>query len=157
LGNFWCSTSCLNHIYAWGAPNNLVAGLRRNLFVTAAYALRHGSRIGPKKRFLAGSAYVTGSESWGYWRNVTNRYLGLEFKIQGKYHYGWARLSVEFIDPYTPEATLTGYAYETIPNKPIIAGKTHGEDVIALDSATLGHLARGAAGLAAWRKGSAVK
>jgi hypothetical protein len=31
-------------------------------------------------------------------------------------------------------ATLTGYAYETIPNKSIIAGKTHGKN-----AATLGH------------------
>jgi hypothetical protein len=35
-------------------------------------------------------------------------------------------------------ATLTGYAYETIPNKPIITGKTKGPDVITLDPATLG-------------------
>jgi hypothetical protein len=27
-------------------------------------------------------------------------------------------------------ATLTGYAYETIPNKPIVAGATKGSDVI---------------------------
>jgi hypothetical protein len=41
-------------------------------------------------------------------------------------------------------ATLTGYAYETIPNKPIITGETKGPDVITLDPATLGHLAVGA-------------
>ena len=38
-------------------------------------------------------------------------------------------------------ATRTGYAYETIPNKPIITGKTKGPDVITLDPATRGHLA----------------
>jgi hypothetical protein len=37
-------------------------------------------------------------------------------------------------------ATRTGYAYETIPNKPIITGKTKGPDVITLDPARLGHL-----------------
>jgi hypothetical protein len=36
---------------------------------------------------------------------------------------------------------ITGYAFETIPNKPIIAGKTRGKD-----DATLGQLAQGASG-----------
>jgi len=49
-------------------------------------------------------------------------------------------------------ATLTGYAYETIPGKAIITGKTHGPDVITLQDASLGHLARGASGLSAWRQ-----
>jgi hypothetical protein len=39
-------------------------------------------------------------------------------------------------------ATLTGYAFETIPNKPIIAGKTCGPDVI-VKHGTLGELAAG--------------
>jgi hypothetical protein len=48
-------------------------------------------------------------------------------------------------------ATRTGYAYETIPNKPIITGKTKGPDVITLDPATLGHLAVGASQIPTWR------
>jgi hypothetical protein len=48
-------------------------------------------------------------------------------------------------------ATLTGYAYETIANKPIVTGKTHGKDVVTVQPASLGHLAQGSAGLAAWR------
>lgn len=47
---------------------------------------------------------------------------------------------------------LTGYAYETIPNKAIIAGKTHGKDVITLDDASLRHPARGAAAFPGWRR-----
>jgi hypothetical protein len=43
--------------------------------------------------------------------------------------------------------TLTGYAYETVPNKTIIAGKTKGADVITLESGSLGALAAGASGL----------
>jgi len=41
------------------------------------------------------------------------------------------------------EATMSGYAYETIPNRAIIAGKTKGPDVITVEGAGLGHLARG--------------
>jgi hypothetical protein len=86
----------------------------------------------------------------GPWANVSNRYLGLKFVINGKMHYGWARLTTyPGLNRY---ATLTGYAYETIPNKPIIAGKTHGPDVITLEPASLGHLAQGSSGVAAWRK-----
>jgi hypothetical protein len=79
-----------------------------------------------------------------------DRYLGLGFQITGKTHYGWARLNVK-VSKTAISATLTGYAYETIPNKPIIAGKTHGKDVIALEPASLGALAAGAPGLHTWR------
>ena len=61
----------------------------------------------------------------------------LKFKIKGKIHYGWARLSVDnFVNDIT--ATLTGYAYETIPNKPIIAGRTKDPDVVTVQPASLG-------------------
>jgi hypothetical protein len=64
----------------------------------------------------------------------------MKFTINGKVHYGWARLSVTNLkDKFRITATLTGYAYETIPNKPIKAGQTHDGD-----EATLGRLAQGA-------------
>jgi hypothetical protein len=47
---------------------------------------------------------------------------------------------------------LSGYAYETIANKAIIAGKTKGPDVITVQPGSLGRLAQGSSGLAAWRK-----
>ena len=86
--------------------------------------------------------------------NVSNRYLGLKFTINGKTHYGWARLNVSFQINQgrgTLKATLTGYAYETIPNKAIVAGRTKGPDVVTLEPASLGHLARGASAIPAWR------
>jgi hypothetical protein len=43
---------------------------------------------------------------------------------------------------------LTGYAYETIPNKAIVTGETRGSD----DQATLGTLAMGSPGLSVWRR-----
>jgi hypothetical protein len=72
--------------------------------------------------------------------------LGLKFVVHGKVHYGWARLSItlghhrQYDDV---SGTLTGYAYETVPNKPIIAGQTKGPDVITVQPGTLGRLARG--------------
>jgi hypothetical protein len=82
----------------------------------------------------------------GPWANdgkgVNDRYLGLRFVINSEIHYGWARFNVRIWNAIF--ATLTGYAYETIPNKSIIAGRTKGPDVITLQPGSLGHLARGA-------------
>jgi hypothetical protein len=125
--------------------NNLVAGRRYSrssgYFVSAASALPAGAPIGPKANFsvrmpfmaeeLFGKDDVSSQYSdVGPWvvrgKGVTDRYLGLKFVINGKVHYGWARLSValghrrQFGDV---SGTLTGYAYETIPDKAIIAGE----------------------------------
>jgi hypothetical protein len=102
-------------------------------------ALRQGVEIGPGRTFGSNPDMETveriyflfyhhclkGERMFGPWLNVSNRYLGLEFQIKGKTHYGWARLSVQVGYVYI-NATLTGYAYETIPNKSIIAGQTKG-------------------------------
>ena len=62
------------------------------------------------------------------WAGVTNRYLGFKFLIDGQVHYGWARVSV----PDIYDVVVTGYAYETIPNKPIIEGHTFGPQSAAI-------------------------
>jgi hypothetical protein len=91
----------------------------------------------------------------GPWANsgkgIRNHYLGLKFLINGKTHFGWARFNVVPGHSGYMTCTLTGYAYETIPNKPIITGKTKGPDVVTLQRATLGHLATGASAIPAWR------
>jgi len=120
-----------------------------------AAALRKGSKI-PGKSSVFEDAVLAGKSSSRYlgnWLpNVKNRYLGLTFYVNGKKHYGWARVSVRTRQhPFTVTGVLSGYAYETIPNKPIIAGKTKGPDVITLQDASLGHLARGAEAIPAWR------
>jgi hypothetical protein len=117
--------------------------VQRGGFNNYAAALPAGVRIGPSnvKRFQAGRDVMAfrssgnGTRSGGPWKNVRNRYLGLKFLIKGKVHYGWARLNVT-IAGRAVDATLTGYAYETIPNKAIIAGQTKG-------GSTLGRLAIG--------------
>jgi hypothetical protein len=100
-------------------------------------ALQAGVSIGPKQKFppgpkiMATSSSDTGARRFlngscdGPWSKAKNRYLGLEFFIEGKVHFGWARLNVSCrgTDVF---ATLTGYAYETIPNKAIKAGQTKG-------------------------------
>ena len=124
-----------------------------------ASALPAGARIGGKSKFGPDKRMVSIHVSttcttggYGPWANVKNRYLGLKFHIKGEVHYGWARLTEVNGKPGncgSPfiKATLTGFAYETIPNKPIVAGKTHGKD-----EATLGRLAQGASGVSRPKK-----
>ena len=128
-----------------------------------AAALRYGAKIQRGDRFVSGSFGLGGyanngtSITWyGPWMNagkgVKNRYLGLKFKINGRFQFGWVRITV----PTTSNsftAILTGYAYETIPGKGIVAGKTKGPDVTTVDPASLGHLAAGASAMPAWRRG----
>jgi hypothetical protein len=136
---------CPNALLVNPTGENGVEG-RQGFLQEWAYALPQGAHIGPGHPF---SGQVMASSDAGYlgsWVNVTNRYLGFKFKIRGATHYGWARLDVSVIGGIVV-GTLTGYAYETIPNMPIIAGKTKGRDVITVqwDSApvTLGRLAAG--------------
>jgi len=144
-------------------------------------ALPAGVRVGPKdaSKFvsgnMAGFVFRTNgtrhrSSSYGKWKNVKSRYLGLEFSIQGKSHFGWARLNVQITNGNIT-AILTGYAYETTANKPIVTGNIVGdtkeEDEIESHTgrpnptslnaptpqpATLGALAMGARGLSIWRR-----
>jgi hypothetical protein len=104
---------------------------------------------------------------FGPWLHVKQAYLGLKFVIKGKTHFGWARVNVSS-GYHSVQATLTGYAYETIPNKPIVAGKTKGPDEISMQEpdatldiptptpASLGLLALGAPGLSIWRREESV-
>jgi hypothetical protein len=122
-----------------------------------AAALPSGVAVKPDKNFQTGfhrmMRWETGGDTFsisGPWVDVKNRYLGLKFLIKGKPHFGWARLHVWFRPNFT-HATLTGYAYETIPGKPIITGKTKGPDVITVRDPSLGHLAAGASAIPAWR------
>jgi hypothetical protein len=135
---------------------NLIVGYARNFSSRYGWAsaLRPGVDVGTNQRFGAyqimafgrcGSEAKGGSSSCGGsgpWNNVQNRYLGFEFFIKGKVHYGWARLNVTI--GKTVGAVLTGYAYETVKNKALVTGKTKGSDAMA-GPGTLGHLARGAA------------
>jgi hypothetical protein len=142
---------------AWGNfKGDAVAGFLRLSSTSYAYALSRGAKIGPSLQFsginmLASSYYHA---VFGKWENVKDRYLGLQLQIKGKIHYGWARLNVSFVSPRI-SALLTGYAYETIPNKPIIAGRTKGpEDIIEGSDATLSAPTRQPASLALLALGS---
>jgi hypothetical protein len=123
-----------------------------------AAALHQGGVIGPDRSFSAQAncmAYGFRSSITVYdgaWAYAKNRYLGFAFVIAGKQHFGWARLSIgQFY--FQELGVITGYAYETIPNKPIVAGDEGSSNDASTQPATLGALAAGAPALNSSSKG----
>jgi hypothetical protein len=164
------------------ANTNQIWGRKTSVGSDYASALAAGVKVGASGAFSAGSRSMAfgmdqGGSFYceGKWNNVKKRYLGLKFTIHGKTHFGWARLNTN-CNLYKVEATLTGYAYETIPNKPILTGKTNEPDddrveqsngsgpgaslnnpiAERLQPASLGMLAFGTQGMALWRRKESV-
>jgi hypothetical protein len=153
-----------------GSSQNGVIGVA--LF---ANALKAGQTIGPRQQF--GFAHFKMAQAFndsnsffytkGAFANTTNRYLGLLFQVNGELHYGWARFSVVKAgfsgSKPVVVATLTGYAYETVADRAIMAGETETKsDSVSLPApssadpevplASLGLLALGTPGLDIWRR-----
>jgi len=168
-----CTDFCFFELRQRPADGNSAVGYTIGSGFPLDSALKPGARIGPRSPFKKGTAAMVVARSnvytsnktivYGPWINVKDRYLGLKFQIKGNTHYGWARLNVK-VGTTTITATLTGYAYETIPNKPIIAGQTKGQDdgtveesntaltVPTPEPTTLGVLTLGSPGLSMWRR-----
>lgn len=123
-----------------------------------AAALPKGRQVGAKDPLMAKSlimaashgSYTNGGSAFGPWLKEREAFIGVKFAIHGKTHYGWARIQWNGIGS---TEYITGYAYETIPNKPILTGKTKGEDAddigepesaFSTPIGGLGDLARGA-------------
>lgn len=152
----------------------LAYGSGQNRFMGASYpnnsVLPWGERIGPKGTFnshwvfLAGANHHFGScvTYGGNWVNKRGFYLGVRFLIGSEIHYGWVRLTITGVCTVGKEL-MTGYAYETIPNKPIIAGQTSGPKVASLgeidevlapfhQQGSLAALSLGSEGMSIWRR-----
>ncbi len=122
-------------------------------------------------RFICTSSRYD-NEILGPFANTADRYLGLQFSVNGETFYGWARFNVTDTGR-SVSAILTGYAYEMTPGAPIFTGNEFGNElrdspkprtqaadgpvIPPADPATLGRLAQGAQGLAAWRVGAVAK
>jgi hypothetical protein len=146
--------------------SNLVVGAKNFRERPFAKAFALNSKVGSSDAFLGTqtvfmqTCFVSNDtyEGYGGWRDTT-RFLGLKLVLNGQNYFGWARVT-EKQNSCRITATLTGYAYETTPNTPILAGQRSGNDAsiepetaagAMLEPASLGRLARGAASLAAWR------
>jgi hypothetical protein len=145
-----------------------------------AAALAKGRRVGPFSPFtseegLKMAFFSVNSITNNFycpWLKVKGAYLAVKFVIKEKEHsgwkqmthFGWVRIRMRGLGH---NETITGYAYETIPNKAIFTGETTGLNEINDSSlrpnpeslpsspsepATLGLLAMGAPGLSIWRR-----
>ncbi len=154
--------------------NSILCGLKPPCVDAEAAGLAQA--VGPLRGF-AGTSYTNafsgrgvfmaffigyGGQTYfiGPWANVSNHYVGFKFLIAGKVHYGWARMSVGNWNN-GGAVTISGYAYETIPNQRIFTGQESGlpaeeSSVPASASqpagASLGALAGGAGTLPLWRR-----
>lgn len=163
---------CLPHGQVLQVGLGVTGNMVQAVFGVEAAALRRGAPIGPKQSFASSTqgyggvfmadagSYGTAVYSNGPWLNVRNRFLGLKFLINGQVHFGWARLTST---DRLRHVVLTGYAYETIPNRSLPAGQiseTEGnESTNAAPPSgplqrgpSLGLLARGADALEVWRR-----
>jgi hypothetical protein len=145
-----------------GAGGALVFGSLNNVY--GPFPNPWLTRIGPKSKFSTERGLINGvagchstCENFGLWVKQTDHYLGIKFLIAGQTHYGWMRIT----EGTGIGAYASGYAYEDIANKPILAGPTSGP-VVAPAAApntfprkrlqTLGMLALGADGISIWRR-----
>lgn len=115
------------------AANEIVAIQLKSQRVTAA-ALDTGAKVGPSANFQSSPKglflgfFGLGSQSRlqsGSWLGVETAYLGLKFVASGEVHYGWARIKFTRPGIFT-DASIYGYAYESLPNQPITAGQKSG-------------------------------
>ena len=67
------------------------------------------------------------SLSWlplsGPWKNINGKYLALKTQVGSNFYYGWVKLGVG-VGNYSVSITIMEYAYNSIPNQPILAGQT---------------------------------
>jgi hypothetical protein len=152
FGNVGRSTFGVFYVEPWGSFTN--AEEVQSVGPPYPLLLNRGAKIGSGGFFYGtrgGSSYgqilagALDGGDFGNWPNVSKRYLGLRFLVNGENHYGWARLRVR-INGNQVDALLTGYAYETVANTSIRAGQTSGTyDGPLPEAGTLGALATGAA------------
>jgi len=166
----------------WPLEGGAVVAQSSARHLPSALALVRGAKIGPSAHFSTanlanieesqgGCSYARstcGQKFSGLWGgSPKNRFLGVRFLINGETHYGWIRLTVNTATRAIMSATITGYAYETVANKPILAGTaetastTAGKPTGELQDRrnshgnvgpSLGMLAAGADALPVWRR-----
>lgn len=144
---------------------NEVRAMTSSKGLQCAARLRGKVTVGPGKDFQAkqlpmlqvAGDYTNQFSARCPWADRKGGYVGFKFLIEDETHYGWARIAT-FGSKFS---AIRGYAYETVPDQPIVTGVTSGPDdadassTPALSSpqpAGLGALANGASALSVWRK-----
>ena len=75
----------------------------------------------------------------GEWNNAVDCYVGLQLINGGQTYYGWVRMDVT-VSIGSASMTIKDYAYNSIPNQPILAGQTNVTGIIENSFASSIHL-----------------
>jgi hypothetical protein len=67
--------------------------------------------------------HFEGSTTSGPWSNIQGKYLALKTQVGTDFYYGWIKLGVANNINFVT-ITVMEYAYNAIPNEPILAGQT---------------------------------
>ncbi|MFM9943741.1 MAG: T9SS type A sorting domain-containing protein [Bacteroidia bacterium] len=71
----------------------------------------------------------------GEWNTVVDGYVGLQLTNAGQTYYGWVRMDVT-VSLSSASMTIKDYAFNSIPNQPILAGQTTTTGIIENSSAS---------------------
>jgi hypothetical protein len=136
--------------------SNGIQGISKNGKFFAS-ALKKGAPIGSGGNFASFAPMQSRVDPYGFpysygnFRDVTNRFLGVRFLIKGEVHYGW--IGFRKVDNFT--AKLVGWAYEAQANTAIRAGDKGEEEPVSVrvpEPASLELLAAGNVAMVDWRR-----
>ena len=94
-----------------------------------------GSSLDPVFQWAGGAATIGGQAvfdgEYFYAGNFsdTDAFIGLQFQFGGETHYGWMEI---YNYPDVAAGQVLGWAYETSPNTPILAGQVPEPSILAL-------------------------
>jgi hypothetical protein len=157
-------------------PGNGVIAKGAALDTPLVDVLSRGAKVGPSDKFngapdlliqqsddIEHNSVCTDQKAYGNWNgNKPDRFVGVKFQIKGQTHYGWVRLTVDHSTVLQGclqmSATITAYAYETVPNRAITIGSGGGSATAEMvqpknqAGPSLGMLALGMPSLQIWRR-----
>ncbi len=159
-------SSAVIKLYGVGSGNQIWGNAPFASALAAGVKVGTGAPFGNANNIMGFESKFSGGPTsyGGPWapdgQTVKNHFLGFKFLINGQVHFGWARMTVQIRKAETTgvHAVLTGYAYETVADRPITTGKTSSTtegsqiDLQTRGVATVGVLALGTPGLAIWRR-----
>ncbi|SDB29767.1 hypothetical protein SAMN03097699_0574 [Flavobacteriaceae bacterium MAR_2010_188] len=90
----------------------------REIFALPSYS-DHGEFYHSNVIFTIGNCHAGRISCYDEWKDKEDKYLGIRFLIKEDIHYAWARLTVKS----KTEWVIKDYAYNAIPNSPILAGQ----------------------------------
>ena len=93
-----------------------------------AALLASGTSVDASSTFYNAQTKVAQLVACGSSSKYVDGYLGLEFQVAGRTHYGWAQVDIVVYSGFRHgmRTTLIGFAYETIPGRAIRTGQIPG-------------------------------